>query len=100
MAAVLNQRHTEIFRQQMKLLDDYGANMAQHQAAIMQKGAKVLPTWPNKQSKKKSEVDSYCCHPFLDYVLKRQSPFCPPVRGRPPHAKDCTLRLSDCCGQI
>jgi hypothetical protein len=90
----------------MKLLgDDYGANMVQHQAAIVQKGAmhgvaiQALPTWPQKQSQEKSEVNSYYCRPFLKYVLKRQSPFSPPVRGRPPHAKDCTLRFSD-CGQI
>jgi hypothetical protein len=95
--AALNKRHADIFRQQMKLLDDYGANMAQHQADLAQKGTiQAFPTWPRKQSKQKSEVDSYCCHPFLKYMLKRQSPFCPPVKGRPPHAKDCTLRCSDC----
>ena len=108
MTGALNKRHTEVFEQQMRLLDNYGANnMAQHQqAAILQMGAvqgvaiQALPTWPHKQqSRQKSEVNSYCCEPFLKYMLKRHSPFCPPVRGRPPHAKDCILRFSD-CGQI
>jgi hypothetical protein len=106
MAGALNKRHTEIFRRQMRLLDDYGENMAQHQAAILVQNNGAIqqqalpPYWPHKQqSRQKSEVNSYCCDAFLKYVLKRQSPFCPPVRGRPPHAKDCTLRFSD-CGQV
>ena len=99
MTRALNKRHSEILHQQMRLLDDYGANMTEHKAVIAQKGAMhgvALRAWPHKQSRQKSEVYSYCCPPFFDYVLKRESPFCPPMRGRPPHAKDCTLRFSDC----
>jgi hypothetical protein len=64
--ALLNKRHANIFQQQMKLLNDYGANMAKHQVAIAQKGTiEAFPIWPHKQSRQKSEVYSYCCHPFL-----------------------------------
>jgi hypothetical protein len=51
LGALLNKRHADIFQQQMKLLNDYGANMAKHQVAIVQKGAiEAFPTWPHKQS--------------------------------------------------
>jgi hypothetical protein len=42
-ALFLNKRHADIFQQQMKLLDDYGANMAKHQVAIAQKGTQSKP---------------------------------------------------------
>jgi hypothetical protein len=46
MAGALNKRHTKIFCQQMRLLDDYGANMAQHQAAIVQNNGAIQQALP------------------------------------------------------
>jgi hypothetical protein len=91
--AMLNQQHAAVFEQQRLLLAESEQRMINCQQATIAVLQFVIPSplicwqsWPrNILRRPKEEQNQYCCHSYLQYMVKKRNLFKPQVMSKPPH---------------